>query len=390
MSKIQQPSRLKQLFLPITTYVPIDIKRLFRDKVAIFFVFLFPLIFLFVFGSIMGGNNDVSFRVAVINNADNEFATQFVERTFPSEEAKSQDEEKAKSIFKVDDEVTSLDQAREKMNRGQIDATIILPENFGIIAEGKTLPGGEAQVLYDQNNQSAGTTLASVLGDIFTEVNNELAPAQTPFTVKAESTATKGLSQFDYTFTGIMGFTLLSLGIYGPTSVFPRLKQRGVLRRYQLTTLKVWQYFVGNVVSNAFVGLLSVATMFIIAVTVFDLNMRGSYLNLLAVVILGVTLLFGIGLAIGGWARTENQAAPLAQIVTLPMMFLSGVFFPTFLMPELLQNITKFIPLTPIIESLRMIVTENASLLDLGPQLAIIGGWTVIIYLIAFRVFRWE
>lgn len=381
---------LRKSLLPITTYVRIDVKRLFRDKVAIFFVFLFPLMFLFVFGSIMGGNNDVSFRVAVINNADNEFANQFVEQVFPSEEAKKNDEEKAKSVFKVDEEATTLEQAKEKMNRGQVDATIILPENFGEVAEGQQTPSGEIEVLYDQSSQSAGVTLASILDGILKDINQGFVDTQTPFTVRTESTATEGLSQFDYTFTGIMGFTLLSLGIYGPTSVFPRLKQRGVLRRYHTTSLKVWQYFVGNVLSNAFIGILSVASMFLVALTVFDLNMRGSYLNLAVIVILGVILLFGIGLAIGGWARTENQAAPLAQVVTLPMMFLSGVFFPTFLMPELLQGITKFIPLTPIIEALRLVVTENASLLDLGPQLAIIGGWIVIIYIVAFRVFRWE
>lgn len=379
--------KIKKSLLPVVTYVPIDIKRLFRDKVAIFFVFLFPLIFLFVFGSIMGGDNSVSFRIGLINKADNEFATRFVQDTFPKDADKKQGED---MIFKVDEEVTNMDEAREKMNRGQIDATIILPEDFGTVQPGQKFPSGQAQVLYDQNNQSAGTTLGSIMDGIFKEVNKGLVPTQTPFTVKTESTATKGLSQFDYTFTGILGFTLLSLGIFGPTSVFPRLKQRGVLRRYQLTTLRVWQYFVGNVLSNAFVGILSVATMFIAALTIFDLSMRGNYLNLIVVVVLGVIMLFGIGLAIGGWARTENQAAPLAQIATLPMMFLSGVFFPTFLMPELLQNITKFIPLTPIIEALRLVVTENASLLDLGPQLAIIAGWTVIIYVVAFKFFRWE
>lgn len=369
---------LKRQFKPVTTYVPIDIKRLFRDKVAIFFVFLFPLMFLFVFGSIFRGDNSVSFRVALLNESSSEFAAKFSDQTKDNE------------IFKVDEEVTNLDEAKEKMNRGQVDATIILPANFGEVQNGASYPSGQAQILYDQNNQSAGQTLQSVLDGIFKEINEEFAPSETPFTVVAESTATKGLSQFDYTFTGIMGFTLLSLGIYGPTSVFPRLKQRGVLRRYELTNLKVWQYFVGNVLSNAFIGILSIATMFITALLLFDLNMRGNYINLAVVVILGVALLFGIGLAIGGWAKTENQAAPLAQVVTLPMMFLSGVFFPVFLMPELLQNITKFIPLTPIIEALRLIVTENASLLDLGPQLAIITGWIVIIYIIAFRVFRWE
>ncbi len=145
-----------------------------------------------------------------------------------------------------------------------------------------------------------------------------------------------------------------------------------------------------NVLSNAFVGLLAASLMFVAAQLFFDLNMRGNYLNMLVIVILGVVMLFGIGLAIGGWAKNENQAAPLAQLATLPMMFLSGVFFPTFLMPEFLQNITQFIPLTPVIDSIRLILTENASLLDLGPQLAVIGGWMVAIYLVAFKVFSWE
>lgn len=371
--------QLKKALFTIWTYVRIDVKRLFRDKVAIFFVFLFPMIFLFVFGSIFGGSgDDVSFRIGLLNQSESKFSSDFVGQV------------KDNDIFEVDNEVTSIDQAKEKMNRGQIDATVILPESFGEVKQGQQHPSGQLQILYGQSNQTAGTTLASVMEGIFKEINQQFVKSDTPFTVKAESTATAGLTQFDYTFTGLLGFTLLSLGVFGPTSVFPRLKQRGVLRRYQLTTIKVWQYFVANVLSNAFVGLLAVAMMFVAALLIFDLNMRGNYLNLAVVVLLGVTLLFGIGLAIGGWARTENQAAPLAQIVTLPMMFLSGVFFPTFLMPELLQNITAFIPLTPIVDALRLIVTENASLFDLGPQLAIMMGWLVVIYVIAFKVFRWE
>jgi ABC-2 type transport system permease protein len=228
------------------------------------------------------------------------------------------------------------------------------------------------------------------MDQVFQGVNNKLVPYKAPFTAKAESTATKGLTRFDYTFAGLLGFSLLSMGIFGPTQVFPRLKTRGVLRRYKTTTLKVWQYFVGNMLSNAFIGLLAASIMFIAASLIFDLNMRGNYLNLAVVVLLGTIMLFGIGLAIGGWAKNENQAAPLAQVFSLPMMFLSGVFFPTFLMPDTLQKVTQFIPLTPVVESVRLVITENASLLDLGPQLGIMLGWTVIIYFVAFRVFRWE
>ncbi|MDQ3123368.1 MAG: ABC transporter permease [bacterium] len=370
--------KLKKSLLPVTTFVKIDVRRLFRDKVAIFWVFFFPLIFLVIFGTIFGGDNEVSFRVGLLNKSSSQFATEFASKL---EENK---------VFKVDKEITDLDKAKEKMNRGQLEATITLPESFGAVKPGKPYPSGELQILYDQSNESAGTTLASVMDGIFKDINQDIVPSPSPFTVKAESTATKGLTRFDYTFSGILGFTLLSMGIFGPTTVFPRLKQRGVLRRYNTTTLKVWQYFIGNMISNAFVGLLSVSVMFIAAVLFFDLDMRGNYLNLIVIVLLGVSMLFGIGLSLGGWAKNENQAAPLAQVITMPMMFLSGVFFPTFLMPEVLQKITKFIPLTPVIDSVRLIITENAQLTDLGPQLAVIVGWLIAVYIIAFKVFRWE
>lgn len=368
---------LRKKFLPIITFVPIDVKRLFRDKVAIFFVFIFPMIFLFVFGGLFGGDNEVSFKVALINNSNSQIAAEFEQL------AKDSD------VLQVDEKITTVEQAREKMNRSEVSALITLPENFGHVNSGDH-PSGELVVTYDQNNEQAGQTLKAVLDGIFQKTNEQFVDTSVPFTVKTESTATKGLTRFDYTFAGLLGFTLLSLGIFGPTTVFPRLKEKGVLRRYHTTTLKVWQYFTANVISNAFVGVLSVASMFIVAMIFFDLNMRGDYLSFIAVILLGATLLFGIGLAVGGWAKNENQAAPVSQLVSFPMMFLSGVFFPVFLMPEWLQNITRFIPLTPIIDSIRLVVTEGRTLFELGPQMLIIGVWIIVVYFIAFKVFRWE
>jgi ABC-2 type transport system permease protein len=367
---------IKKELLPVTTFARIDIKRLFRDKVAIFFVFIFPIMFLLIFGSIFSGDNEVRFKVAVINESTSQFSKEFVDQLNKND------------VFNVNKEVTSLDEAKERMSRSSLDATIVLPANFG--NQKGQLPGGEAVIIYDQNSAQAARTLTSVMESIFAEINAKLVATETPFTVRAESTATKGLSQFDYTFAGLLGFTLLSLGIFGPTSVFPRLKQKGVIRRYHTTTLKVWQYFMGNVISNGFNGILAVALMFVVALTVFDLNMRGDYISLLILVLLGAALMFGIGLAIGGWAKNENQAAPLAQLVAIPMMFLSGVFFPVFLMPQFLQTITQFFPLTPIIDGFRMIIAEGMTITEIGPQIVIICIWLVIVYFLAFKLFRWE
>ena len=72
------------------------------------------------------------------------------------------------------------------------------------------------------------------------------------------------------------------------------------------------------------------------------------------------------------------------------MLFLSGTFFPRFLMPEWLQTVTTYLPLTPVIDGLRLLTTEGKHLVDLGPQLGLIGLWFVVIYAVAFRVFKWE
>lgn len=367
----------KRNILPITTFVRIDVKRLFRDKVAIFFVFVFPLIFLIIFGSIFNNDSGPNFDVALINRSETEFSKQFVENLQEGD------------IFTLESSgIESFEDAEERLGRGELDGIIELEESFGM-SEGD-IPQGNLIVYYDQGDEQLAATLQAVLQGTLDSINAQFVEVQEPFTLEARTLQTANLSSFDYTFSGILGFTLLSLGIFGPTTIFPRLKQRGVLRRYQTSTLRVWQYFTGNVLSNAFVGILSLILMMSVALLFFDLNMRGNYFILAFVVVIGTILMFGIGLALGGWAKNENQAAPLAQLVTLPMMFLSGVFFPVFLMPDLLQAITRFIPLTPIIDAIRLVITENASIADIAPQVGIIFGWTIIIYFIAFKVFRWE
>lgn len=366
--------------LTILTFAVVDVKRAFRDKTGLFFIFVFPLIFLFVFGGIFGGSNDISFNVALLSKADNDFAKEFVKNIQKDD------------LVKIDKYAYSQQLAEEKLQRGEIDAIVKLPESFGEVKEGDTFPSGRAEIVVDQNSQQAGQTLSSVLDGVFTDINKGITNAPTPFKVGLTTAKAPGMTQFDYTFAGLLGFTLLSLGIFGPTSVFPRMKQRGVLRRYHTTTLRVWQFFTANVLSQMVVGVMSVAIMFAVALTIpmFDLNMRGDYFSLLLIILLGTATMFGIGLAIGGWAKNENQAAPLGNIISFPMMFLSGTFFPRFLMPEWLQNVSALLPLTPINDAIRLIITEGQNITQLGPQILATVAWMIVIYIIAFRVFRWE
>ena len=362
----------------VLTFARINTRRFFRDRLSIFFGILFPLIFLFVFGGIFGKGDSASFHVALINQSQSDFSQQFV------------DTMKKEKSLKVDSEATTLESAKEKMTRSQLDATIILPKEFGHVNQTTHMPSGQAKVLYTQNNATAGQTLSTILSGVFKSINQGLTHTAEPFSVQGEQLQNKSLTQFDYTFAGLLGFSLLGMGIFGPVQVFPELKKQGILRRFSTTPLKVWQYFCSMAISQSIIGLVSIAVMFAVAMSVFHLQIVGNFAELAAFLVFGIILILGIGLAIGGWAKNERQAAPLSNIVTFPMMFLSGTFFPRFLMPEWLQNVSGFLPLTPVIDGIRYIVTEGYHLSQLMPQLGMMAVWTVVIYVIAFRVFRWE
>jgi ABC-2 type transport system permease protein len=367
---------MNKSLIAITTFARISVRRYFRDRVAIFFTVIFPLIFLFVFGGIFGRNSNSSLHVALINQSTKPFAQHFVTQL---------EHQKA---FKIDPSVKDLSTAKEKMSRSEIDATIVLPPDFG--ASNGQYPSGKAQILFDQNNDQAAGTAVTILRGELGAINDQLVQSPTPFSVSSQTINQQGLSRFDYTFAGLLGFSILGLGVFGPVNYFPQMKKQGILRRLHITPLRPWEFFTASAISSAVTGLFSIAIMFLVAHVVFHFHMAGNYLALAVVIVLGIFSIFGIGLAIGGWAKNENQAAPLANIITFPMMFLSGTFFPRFLMPQWLQHITTYLPLTPVIDGIRLVATEGKNLAQIGFQLILMVFWMVIIYLIAFRVFRWE
>ncbi len=366
---------MKKQFLTVLTFTKLNTRRFFRDRLAIFFTVIFPLIFLFIFGSFSKGGS-LSFKVAIINQSDSSFAQQYVKDT------------KVNKLYKIDNTVTTLDRAKEKMKRSEIDATIILPADFGV--ENGQYPTGQATVFYTNNSEQSARALVSILQAQFKGINDKFVPTLEPFTVVSKVNNERSLSRFDYTFSGLLGFSIIGLGIFGPVNVFPELKKQGILRRLHTTPLKVWQYFVSSVISQAIIGLITLSISFIVAILVFHLHVIGNWFELAAFIVLGIIAIYGIGLAIGGWAKNERQAAPLSNLIVFPMMFLSGTFFPRYAMAPWLQKVSNYLPLTPVIDGIRLIATEGKHLSQLAPQLGILTVWIIVIYIIAFRVFRWE
>lgn len=369
---------MKRYLLAILALTRAYLLRFFRDKTAMFFTFLFPLLFLFVFGSLYTNTGgDLSFNIAFINKSDSSFATDFSKQLTEND------------TFKVKEGIASFDDAKELMGRGEIDSIIELPEGFGGLNKAQQ-PTGSVNVYYSEASPQGGQTIAAVMQSVLDGINKQLGQPRPPLSVTQKSTATTNLTTFDYVFAGLVGFSILSLGLFGLASQMPAEKKTGSFRRLRASPIKKSQLIFANMIYYMLIGIVSVALMFVVSIWVFKFEMSGSWLDLSIFTILGILTMFGFGLAIGGWAKNENQSAALTNIVSFPLMFLSGVFFPRFLMPDWLQGITGYLPLTPIIDGLRMIMTESKTLFDLGPELALMGAWMVVVYAIAIRVFRWE
>jgi ABC-2 type transport system permease protein len=369
---------LKSQLLTVKVLTKLSTRRFFRDRLAQFFAILVPLILLFVFGFLSKDTNSVSFDVAIINHSNSQFSKSFVK------------EIDSNKTFKVNKSANNLNAAEGKLTNSQIDGIIVLPKGFGQVQGSRNYPSGKVQVLYSENNTDAGTTLTSVLEGEFKTVNADYVSNAQPFSVSGKTLTKKSLTAFDYTFSGLVGFSIIGLGVFGPINVFPELKKQGVLRRLHTTPLRVWQYFLATMLSQSITGIMAIAIQFIVAIKIFDLKVDGNYLDILIFIIFSIFMILGLGLAIGGWAKNERQAAPLSNIVVFPMLLLSGTFFPRYAMPEWLQKVTNFLPLTPVIDGLRLLTTEGKNLFQIGPQIGLVAVWFVVIYAIAFRVFKWE
>lgn len=353
-----------------------QLRRFTRDRTALFFTIIFPLIFLFVFGGIFK-NDDITFTVAVFNRSESEFAKSFVKA--------SKDSDSPLEVLDVD----SLDEAKDQMNNGSLSSIIELPENFGVPNDAG-IPSGEVVVYYDESSPEAGQTVASLMASVINSINQDITGQAPPLSITQKATTSTGLTSFDYIISGLLGFSVLSLSVFGLANQIPADKKTGALRRIRATPMTRSKLIVGTMLYYGTIGMIALAVMVAAAVLVLGFDMRGNWLQLALFAAISLISMLGIGLLVGGWSKNENQSSVLANAVAFPLMFLSGTFFPRFMMPDWLQDITNYLPLTPIVDGFRYITTEGATLLDLGPQLSLIAAWGIVIYILAVRLFRWE
>jgi len=349
-------------------------KMYYRNKGAIIFSLLIPIALLLIFGFLSKGRG-TSVQIGLTNHSHGEASKQFIKRL------------KSVSAFNIK-EITEEEAAIE-LGKGNIDLQVIVPENFGAM-EGDKLLASSIQTRYNKAKPQSGQIANLAIVEIVSNLDRQLTRSPSTIDVKSEGVTTNNLGYFDFILPGILSMTIMQLGIFGVAFGFVAMKASGALRRIQATPVHP-VYFV---FAQAFVRMLITLANAFILVTIgsyfFGFHMVGSYFSFAMVCIVGILIFLGIGFAIAGWAKDETQVAPVANLIQLPMLMLSGIFFPRDGFPVWLKSITDYFPLTYLSHSLRKIANEGVSLAELPVDMIGMGVWLVVVYIIAVRVFKWE
>jgi ABC-2 type transport system permease protein len=353
-----------------------SVKMFVRNRIALFFSLFLPLVIMLIFG-VLNFEGATTVSLGIVDEADNDTSAAFVD-------ALGEYDYLEITTGNRDAELAAL----EEGDRGFV---LVIPEGFrpqpgddtGLTAYASNADPSQAQVGQGLLQQAVGGALAASAGGGGPGVP-ELRPP-----VAFESVESRDLGYIDFLVPGIVGMTVMQLGLFGVAFGFVQLKRTGALRRLFATPTSPAYFLSAQVASRVVLGYLQVTILIGIGIW-FGLQMFGSWFVLALIVGLALLIFLAMGFAVAGWAKNEDQAAPVANLISLPMMFLSGVFFPRDAMPEFLRSVTQFMPLTYVTEALRGVMNDGAAFVDLGSQMLGMGIWAIISFVVAVVLFKWE
>ena len=179
-------------------------------------------------------------------------------------------------------------------------------------------------------------------------------------------------------------------GMWGVGYAIVDLRIRKLLKRFLATPMKRSHFLAAMMISRLVFMLPEFVVLLFFARVVFGVTSHGGYVAVMILILLGAVEFAGIGLLVASRAATIETVSGLMNLVMLPMWILSGIFFSNERFPDLMQPIIQILPLTPLINALRGVMLEGASIMSLGPELLTMGVWAVVTFAIALATFRWQ
>jgi len=194
----------------------------------------------------------------------------------------------------------------------------------------------------------------------------------------------------DWVVPGILAMNMMFSCLFGVGYVIVRYRKNGFLKRLKATPLNPFEFLLAQMTSR----LILIQTITIIVYMgcnyFIHFQMRGSYVNLFLVSLIGSICLISLGLLVSARLKSEELAGGILNLLTWPMMLLSGVWFSLEGTNPIVQKIAQFLPLTHLVDGARAIMTEGAGLMDIAPHLAVLALMTAVFLSIGSFIFRWE
>jgi ABC-2 type transport system permease protein len=343
-----------------------------RNRVLLLTSLGLALISILVFGWLFGGGTSPQVRLGVVDEDGTVVAGQVVADL------------RGNAALAI--ATGTRDEELNALRDGHRDAVVVLAAGFGSdLAAGH----GRLQVYYDQSSPITLATTRAAVVSIVAGINSGLTHQSPALTIDEQAVSVRALRQIDWLTPGQLGMMLmwanLSVGV-----MLVDWRQQGILRRLAATPLGPGTVVGSQILARVVLSFVQAAILLAVAVLAFHVPIVGNWGLLALAVFVGALTMLGVGFAIGSFARDADVAQAVVILVSFPMMFLGGVYFPTDSAPVFLKPVIEALPLTYLNDALRQIVNNGAGLAAIQHDLLILSAWLVASLIVSVRIFRWS
>ena len=365
------------------TLLMASLKAYVRTPQAIFFSLFFPLVIMIIFGLLnLGGSTTVD--VGVVDLAHNAASKPFV------------DQLRKVSALKLHEGGQSAE--LNALDHGDRDLVVVLPANLTVPCPPRVqcgaIQGAEAPTITAYLNQARpaqAQVARAILDELASRASFAAAGITHPaFSIDARERSGKNVTYVDFLVPGVIALSVMQTGVFSLAFALVRQKEAGILRRLIATPMKKGDFLAAQVLTRVIMGIAQLVLLLLVAVLFLHFDLVGNVFYLVFAAALGSTIFIALGFAIAGISKNEDSVPALANIVVLPMMFLSGVFFPTNSVPSWLRLVSDRLPLTYLSDAMRAISNDGANLWDIRWDVIWMAAWLVVMAFIAIRTFKWE
>jgi ABC-2 type transport system permease protein len=343
---------------PLIELTSMRVREFLREKEAVFWVFVFPVLMTFALGiafrNTTPDKTPVAIEAATIDAKVNETAGVL-----------SRSSELTATVL-------SPNEAAQALRSGKV-SIVVKPENgsFAYRFDPTRPESRAARLLVDDVLQRGNgrTDVASVAEEKITE---------------------PGARYVDFLVPGLIGMNLMGSGLWGLGFTVVIARSRKLLKRFAATPMRRSHYLLSFMLSRLVFLVLEVAAVVVFAVLAFGFTVRGSWLSLSLVTVLGGFTFSGIGLLVAARPTTIEGVSGLMNFIMLPMWLLSGTFFSSERFPQFLQPFIQALPLTALNNVLRALMNEGTSLSSNWLPISILLAWCSISFVIALKIFKWQ